>query len=263
MWGRVLFGEMAMGSWNQSCLPLDRLVEMADRPVEPLDIAKLPIIEGRAHQQDVASMAAAMAQSEQESMTSSSTSLRSSSHHISIPSSPSTNTAGFVVVYKPEHFTARMCVFTAVLWLNLLTSLFVTCLAPICLGRYLMSTWLNRPVHEMYTWTLGAFVMICASKVIVSAYTLISNLDASYTRRIIVEWPIAALKALILTSTTMLLWPALIGVYANALVWPIMSSPQQIPIIFYIPTNRLWHSSPSLILLDTHPLSIPHRSRLD
>ena len=238
--GRYCREESFTGRWqwvpgaNRAYNP-DRVVEMAERPVEPLDIAKLSIIEGHAHQQDVASMAAAMA-IQQNKKTMHLRQRRARSHHSTFQTTRSPPTSGFVVVYKPERFVARICAFMAVLWLNVLGSLFVVCLAPVCLGRYLISFWLNRPIHEMYTWTLGAFVMIATSKIIVSSYNLISQLDASHTRRIIMEWPIAVLKALLLTFTTMLLWPALIGIYANALVWPIMSSPQQVPIVFSIPT---------------------------
>lgn len=241
--GRYCGEESFTGRWQwvpalNRAYPPDRLVEMAERSVEPLDIAKLAIIEGRALQQDVASMAAAMAQTEQES-TANLRQRRSRSHHPALQTtrpSPVNTTTGFVVVYKPERFAGRVCVLVTALWLNFLASLFVTCFAPVCLGRYLMSIWLHRPVHEVYTWTLGAFVMICTSRIISSTCNLISQLDASSTRRIVVEWPAAALKALLLTLTTMLLWPTLIGIYVNALAWPIMSSPQQVPIVFSIPT---------------------------
>ena len=100
-----------MGSWNQPCYPLDRLVEMADRPVEPLDIAKLPIIEGRAHQQDVASMAAAMAQSEQEEHRVF-VNVDSRLHPTTFQSHrPSTNTAGLSLSTSLKVYCQNVCLY--------------------------------------------------------------------------------------------------------------------------------------------------------
>ena len=82
-------------------ITLTDLLKWLNAPWSHWTLPKLPIIEGRAHQQDVASMAAAMVQSEQEA-TSRLRSTSCSVHHPPLKLLIPPTATEFVVVYKPE-----------------------------------------------------------------------------------------------------------------------------------------------------------------
>lgn len=206
-----------------------RLSELADRPVEPLDIARLPIIEGRAQRQDVASMAAALVYTEPDLA-------RNRLRRPPIGSPAKTSTVGFTAVFLPEHFALRLALFLAATWLFLVAGLHMTLFVPICMGRWLIARWMARPVHEMYTWTLGMGVVLCISKAIAASIDAFSHLHLSDARRVFFNWPVNAAKAVVLLSIMYGLWPFLVGLYTTALVWPVLSSHFQIPIIFSVST---------------------------
>lgn len=68
--------------------------------------------------------------------------------------------AKFTIVYLPPHFRLRLIAFLVALWLSLCWCIVVALDAPLSVGRNLVSRTGMAPLHDLYTWVLGAAVIV-------------------------------------------------------------------------------------------------------
>ncbi|KAI8393645.1 uncharacterized protein BYT42DRAFT_609419 [Radiomyces spectabilis] len=72
------------------------------------------------------------------------------------------------VVYVPPQFQLRVIIFLLLMWLSLSALAFSIMIAPLLLGRHLFETYLGaeNQVHDVYAFSLGAYVMVLLSIVV-------------------------------------------------------------------------------------------------
>ena len=198
-------------------IPRERLAEMAKRPVDPLDIARLPVV--------VKGRGLPIADFFDHPMP----------RRAILPSTVSNRrqgatTRGFTVVFRPNYLGLRVCLFVLGLWAWLMASGLALIVAPLWIGRKVLSLvqeFLVRAfeeegalpsvndVHEFYKMVLGLIIMGCVVKLVVSIVKFWLEQDGKEIGRILyslcITWPLRLAKMVFVAAVILVLFPILLG----------------------------------------------------
>ena len=248
--GRYPLEESPAGHWEWSPsvdrkLTKEEELELEERPIEPIDIARLPIVEG-------SNPALGTAVSNSVSATPETVRQRRRRITGSQPT-PQSNIA--VLVYKPPHFLLRMTVLVGFLWVVLQALLAIMIPVPVLMGRALALRFLGHPLHEMHHWKLGAFVLFVGLRVF-SLLLRLRNLPINPMQLLTVP-----LKAVFLVFHVFILWPVVYGalIFILAVRWTNSTSESlhvRLPTILWVfgmPSLRVYHA---LLTLNLFPIRL-------
>jgi hypothetical protein len=194
-----------------------RLREAAARRVQPIDIARLPIVEARGagaltpHPVDFAQIPVP----------------RRPAFRTAAPSAARRRseeaTRGFTVVFRPHYLWPRLlllCGALLALWLALALSCLVL---PVAVGRWLAARVTDARVHEVYTFAVGALVCGATARALAALHAALGSSDRATLRRLAFDGPVRLAKAGVLVAVFGLLWPLLFGAYTFLLVAPLLA----------------------------------------
>ncbi|PJF18602.1 hypothetical protein PSACC_01587 [Paramicrosporidium saccamoebae] len=223
--GRYLYEEsLTTGKWvfvpdAERVYKAEKVRDMFQRRVEPLDIAKIPVVEGR----DPSTVPIAPTVPVEPRRP----------RRVGAGRRAEDPTKGFTVVYRPNNCAARVYLFLFTEWLyyQLVGMLLVA--TPILIGRYIFGLFLTdgTKAHEMHTFMAGFMVMGVLMKTVQLTYNVLCDGGLVNVLKTSIRVPVIALKAAIVGVFISFLWPTMIGAYLMLILSPLLSSVNETPIL--------------------------------
>lgn len=193
-----------------------RLRTMKRRQPQPMDVAKLPIREGRATPAPLASVDLSQIPQPRRLMT------RKPSKR-----SEDTNTKGFTVVFRPNHLALRVLLLMGAMWLYWLGTLTLFGVIPLFIGRFLGSFLSDEPVRDTFAFAGGFVVFGLALRASFDLLSALYAADPQRIRAICIDAPLSTAKIVLVAGILYGLWPLLvgtIGLAAFSALWSRMAS---------------------------------------
>jgi len=184
----------------------DRLNAMWRRDPQPMDIAKLPIREGRPSPVQVDFYSIPQPR-------------RSAQFKRASGSNKKEDAKGFTVVFRPNHFALRCAGLAMALWAYYFLAVLMLGVVPLLTGRAVTGLFVETPMRDAYNFVIG---FICFGILVRGAVEAIRGVlasDRARLRKVFVEAPWIAFKIALVTSIFFALWPVMLG----GIIWLALS----------------------------------------
>ena len=215
----------------------ERVRKMRKRMVEPMDIAKVPIVDGtQATSTDtsaVPSSSIVLTIPEPQRPSRRTTAIARDPDSSFRSSNKPLNTKGFTVVYCPDRYPLRMFIFLMSLWcLNQFLGL-VFVVSPVIIGRRCYHIFLpkGRTVIDIHAFQMGLMIMAFGMKIAQVVVKFIREKGVVNFLFQIFQIPIFLLKTVLLIVIMGIVWPSLVGFYYVSLFSPFLADLAETPII--------------------------------
>jgi E3 ubiquitin-protein ligase MARCH6 len=224
--GRYLSEEsLAFGRWVfvpdfDRAYKLEKIEAMFNRPVQPWDIAKIEIVQGRESLNQLNQQSAQNMPVEPR---------RPRRPPAQIDRHDSTK--GFTVVYRPNQFKIRVCAFLGAMFGIFQAFGLLMFVAPILVGRFVLGYFVEPGFspYEFHTFQIGVIILGLCMKIGQMIYESVSQSGLKTVITSVLRVPIVAIKAVIVASTMFVLWPTLGGIYLMLVTTPFVSSLNETP----------------------------------
>jgi E3 ubiquitin-protein ligase MARCH6 len=210
----------------------EKVRDMFQKRVEPLDIAKIAIVDGRDPAATPIIPAVPIAEGRGPTVPVAPIEPRRS-RRTGTGRRAEDSTKGFTVVYRPNNCTARVYLFLFTEWLYYQLVGMLLFATPILIGRYIFGLFLSdgTKAHEMHTFMTGFIVMGVLMKVVQLTYDALCDGGLANVLRTGVRVPIITFKAVTVGVFLAILWPTMIGAYLMLILSPLLSSVNETPIL--------------------------------
>ncbi len=178
----------------------ERLRALKNREVQPTDVAKLPIMEGRLNG-ELTPNPVDFSSIPQPRRT-----------IIKKPARREDN-KGFTVVYRPNNFKLRFIALVLCLFAYWLLSCVLLFVAPLMTGRYIFTVFSEATPRDTHTFVLGLLVFGTLLRGVIDLSKAVYASDPKLVYRALVVGPTIAVKATLVSFFVIGLWPVMIGTF--------------------------------------------------